>query len=140
MKISLRRGEKIYINGAVFNVDRKVCIELLNDVNFLLENHVMQPSDATTPLKQLYFVVQTMLMSPNDTKVATDLFDKMTASTRAALMDRQILNALEAIERLVAEGRWFEALKTLRAQFPAEDEILVTARKAVSKEQQDHAA
>ena len=31
MNISLRKGEKIYINGAIFRVDRKVSIELLND-------------------------------------------------------------------------------------------------------------
>jgi flagellar biosynthesis repressor protein FlbT len=42
MNISLRRGERIFINGAVLRVDRKVCLELLNDVTFLLESHVMQ--------------------------------------------------------------------------------------------------
>ena len=42
LKISLKPNEKIYINGAVLKVDRKVSIELLNDVQFLLENHVLQ--------------------------------------------------------------------------------------------------
>ena len=42
LKISLKPNEKIYINGAVLRVDRKVSIELLNDVQFLLENHVLQ--------------------------------------------------------------------------------------------------
>ena len=56
MNISLRADEKIYINGAVLRVDRKVSIELLNDVTFLLESHVMQANDATTPLRQIYFV------------------------------------------------------------------------------------
>ena len=64
MHISLRSGEKIYRNGAVVRVDRKVSIELLNDVTFLLEAHVMQPQDTNTPLRQLYFVVQTMLIDP----------------------------------------------------------------------------
>ena len=66
MKISLRSGEKIYINGAVFSVDRRVSLQLLNDVTFLLEAHVMQPQDATTPLRQVYFAIQTMLMDPAD--------------------------------------------------------------------------
>ena len=70
MNISLRKGEKIYINGAIFRVDRKVSIELLNDVTFLLENHVMQAEDAITPIKQLYFVIQMMLMSPNNSSGA----------------------------------------------------------------------
>ena len=41
MCISLRSGEKIYINGAVLRVDRKVTLELINDVTFLLESQVM---------------------------------------------------------------------------------------------------
>ena len=42
LKISLKPNEKIYINGAVIKVDRKVTLELLNDVQFLLESHVLQ--------------------------------------------------------------------------------------------------
>ena len=70
MNISLRADEKLYINGAVIRVDRKVSIELLNDVTFLLETHVMQASEATTPLKQIYFVIQIMLMDPSATSGA----------------------------------------------------------------------
>lgn len=64
MSLHLRAGEKLYLNGAVIKVDRKVSIEILNDVTFLLASHVMQPADATTPLRQLYFVVQSALMDP----------------------------------------------------------------------------
>ena len=60
LKISLKANEKIYINGAVVRFDRKVTLEFLNDVQFLLENHVLQPEDASTPLRQLYFIVQVM--------------------------------------------------------------------------------
>jgi len=42
MILSLRSGGKVYVNGAVLRVDRKVNIELLNDVAFLLESHVLQ--------------------------------------------------------------------------------------------------
>jgi flagellar protein FlbT len=42
-------------------LDRKATIELLNDAAFLLETPVIQASEATTPLRQLYFVVQMML-------------------------------------------------------------------------------
>ena len=70
MKISLRAGERVYINGAVLRVDRKVSLELVNDVMFLLEGQVMQASDATTALRQLYFIVQLMLMNPTDVVAA----------------------------------------------------------------------
>ena len=46
--------------------DRKVSLEFLNDVTFLLESHVIQVEDTTTPLRQLYFIAQTMLMEPDE--------------------------------------------------------------------------
>jgi len=64
IRLSLKAGERLYVNGAVLRVDRRTSIELLNDVVFLLEHHVMQPEDATTPLRQLYFIVQKALIEP----------------------------------------------------------------------------
>jgi flagellar protein FlbT len=74
LKISLKPNEKIYLNGAVISVDRKVTIELLNDVQFLLQNHVLQPGEASTPLRQLYFMLQVMLMDPNGAAEARAMF------------------------------------------------------------------
>ena len=82
MHISLRAGEKFYINGAVLRVDRKVSIELLNDATFLLEAHVMHVGDVTTPLRQLYFIVQIMLMNPADTPAAREMFAEALATNR----------------------------------------------------------
>jgi len=74
MRISLRAGEQIYINGAVLRVDRKVTVELVNEVMFLLEGQVMQAADATTALRQLYFIVQFMLMNPTDHQAAQTIY------------------------------------------------------------------
>ena len=45
LKITLKPNEKLYINGAVIRADRKVSLEFLNDVQFLLEAHVLQPGE-----------------------------------------------------------------------------------------------
>ena len=79
MILSLRGGAKVYINGAVLRVDRKVNIELLNDVTFLLDAHVLQPHEATTPLRQLYFVIQTILMDPSGAGLAREMLSGMLA-------------------------------------------------------------
>lgn len=123
MNISLKRGEKIYINGAVFRVDRKVCIELLNDVTFLLENHVMQAVDATTPLKQLYFAVQLMLISPNDIDAALYLSRDILATCSKTMSDPRIVEGLSSVAKLIESKRYFDALKILRGLFPLEIEI-----------------
>jgi flagellar protein FlbT len=120
VNISLRAGEKLYINGAVFRVDRKVSIELLNDVTFLLEAHVMQANDATTPLKQIYFVVQIMLMDPGAASAALDLSRKLIDAALRTFEDREILAGLKAIDEMVVCSRYFDAMKALRALFAQE--------------------
>lgn len=130
--ISLKSGERIFINGAVLRVDRKVSIEFLNDVTFLLEAHVMQPGQTTTPFKQLYFVVQTMLIDPANAGAAKELFESSVAELQYALSNKELLAALADTRRLVDNGRYFEALRTLRRCFPKEDEILRGVRAAAT--------
>ena len=124
MNISLRRGERIFINGAVLRVDRKVCLELLNDVTFLLESHVMQAESATTPLKRLYFVIQTMLMSPNDCETTLQLCREMFVSLSGSAHDRRIMDGLRTAVRNIEDKKMFEALKTVRGLFPIEAELI----------------
>lgn len=124
IQISLKPGERIFINGAVLRVDRKVNIELLNDVTFLLEAHVMQPEQATTPLRQLYFMVQAMLMEPTQAGPAVEVFQKTHALLMATFQNEHILNGLEVAGEFVSGNRAFDALKTIRGLFPIEDAIL----------------
>ena len=124
MHISLRSGEKIYLNGAVIRVDRKVSIELLNDVTFLLEAHVMQPQDTNTPLRQLYFVVQTMLIDPASADRARAMFKQSVALMLEAYEHPQVVASLRTVESLVSQDRRFDALKAIRALFPIEARIL----------------
>ena len=125
MHITLRPNEKIYVNGAVLRADRKVSVELMNDAIFLLESHVMQEKDATTPLRQLYFIVQLMLMDPNDVDGRTRaLFEQHGAAMTATYEDLRILEGLARIAALVERKRNFEALKTIRGLLALEDEII----------------
>ena len=124
MNISLRADERIYINGAVLRVDRKVSLELLNDVTFLLESHVMQAAEATTPLRQIYFVVQIMLMDPTAAASATPLARSLIESALGAYRAPDLTGGLRSIDASLLRGRNFEALKALRALFPLEDKEL----------------
>jgi len=120
MHISLRAGERFYINGAVLRVDRKVSFELLNDATFLLDAHVMRVEEVTTPLRQLYFIVQIMLMNPADTPAAQEMFEQALRTTRAHFEDAEIRAGLASAERFIAENRKFDALKAIRKLLPIE--------------------
>jgi flagellar biosynthesis repressor protein FlbT len=126
MNISLRAGEKIYINGAVLRVDRKVSISLLNDAHFLLEAHVLQAADATTPMRQLYFLLQLMLMEPGGALEAKRLFE-VFHSQMSLVLDTTILgDGLAEVGDLVKDLRYFEALKVIRALYPLEAQLQAT--------------
>ena len=120
MHITLRANEKIFINGAVLKVDRKTSVELLNDALFLLEAHVMLERDATTPLRQLYYIVQLMLMEGRDRSENRAAFAAHAAAMCAVYRDPAILDGVTKVSELVGRCRHFEALKTIRALLPVE--------------------
>ena len=120
MNIFLRARERIYINGAVIRVDRKTTIELLNEATFLLENHVMQAHEATTPLRRIYFAVQVMLMDPATSEQTAKLARTLIDDARAVFVTPEIQSGLQNIVSLINRSRNFEALKTLRSLFPLE--------------------
>ncbi|HXT06481.1 MAG TPA: flagellar biosynthesis repressor FlbT [Roseiarcus sp.] len=120
MNITLRSGERIYINGAVLRVDRKATLELMNDATFLLETHVMKAEDATTPLRQVYFVVQVMLMDPASARNTAELAASLIAKAREAFDSPQIRRGLDGILELIGRSRYFEAMKALRLMYAIE--------------------
>lgn len=126
MHLSLAAGERVFINGAVLRVDRKVGIELLNDAAFLLEGHVLQVEQATTPLRQLYFAAQTMLIEPAQAAPARDLCVGLMAGILTATSDETIRAGLVSVGKLIEGGRLFEALKTIRSLYPAEAAVLAS--------------
>ena len=121
MFIHLKRGEKLYVNGAVLRVDRRTSLEFLNDVSFLLENHVMQAEDARTPLRQLYFIVQSMLIDPANASMTLELYKHLSHRVRVATPAKEFSGNLDIADQKVTEGRYFDALKHLRSSFALED-------------------
>jgi len=133
LRISLKPQEKIYLNGAVVRVDRKVSIELLNDVQFLLESHVLQANQASTPLRQLYFMVQLMLIDPQGTPQARDLFRKSLPLLIASFSDPQICATLKQVDQLISEGSVYEALKTIRSLYDLEAKAIAAANQSAQE-------
>ncbi|HEY1454635.1 MAG TPA: flagellar biosynthesis repressor FlbT [Roseiarcus sp.] len=124
MNITLRAGERFFINGAVIRIDRKASIELLNEVTFLLETHVMQTEEATTLVRQIYFAVQIMLMDPTAAASAAPLARSLIESGIEAYRAPELAAGLKSVAGSLVRGRNFEALKALRGLFALEDKEL----------------
>jgi flagellar biosynthesis repressor protein FlbT len=117
INLSLRGRERIFINGAVLRVDRKVTIELLNDATFLLEAHVLQAEQATTPMRQLYFIAQAMLIDPSNAGQVRLAYDEVERAILAGNPDPAISSGLATARTFLKAGRPFEVLRILRGVF-----------------------
>ena len=123
MRLSLKAGERIFINGAVLRSERRVTLELLNDATFLLEAHVMQLEDATTPLRQLYFIIQSMLITPASRNETRASVLSLIPHMQATYDDETIGSGLAVVRALVLDDRLFEGLRTVRGLFAAEADL-----------------
>jgi flagellar biosynthesis repressor protein FlbT len=124
LRLSLKPGERIYINGAVLKVDRKVTLHLLNDAVFLLEQHVMTADQTTTPLRQLYFVIQLLLIDPRARTTAEPLCREQLAELNRTVSSEALLAGLGEVARALDGGRPLEALKIIRRLLPIEAQVL----------------
>jgi flagellar protein FlbT len=127
LKISLRAGERIFVNGAVLKPDRKVTLEFLNSVTFLLEQHVLKPEDTTTPLKQLYFMVQSAIIDPKVADAALEMARGSLKLLRTTFTSADVLAELAIVDDLLGRGRNFECLRVIRKTFPLEEAILTAS-------------
>jgi flagellar protein FlbT len=131
MRFSLKAGERIFINGAVLTVSQKVTLSLLNEARFLLESHVLQVAEATTPMRQLYFVAQSILINPQEADKVMGAFRKLYESILAIAADEPTKEALRRAGDLVEAGRVFEALKLIRTLFEPEERSAAPVNEAV---------
>jgi flagellar biosynthesis repressor protein FlbT len=124
MQIHLKKGEKLYVNGAVIRADHRCSLEFLNNVTFLLENHVMQAEKAETPFKQVYFVVQTMLIDPDNAQITRELYWHLSGCLHNTLENPQLIKGLADADLCIKNQRYFDALKILRGLFDTESKLL----------------
>ena len=133
MQIHLKKGEKLYVNGAVIRAEQRCSLEFLNNVTFLLENHVMQAEKAESPLKQIYFVVQTMLMDPENAQITRELYWHLSGCLHSSLENPQLVNGLVNSDACIKNQRYFDALKILRGLFETEAKLLGAESKSSGK-------
>ena len=120
MRLHLKAGEKVFINGAVLSFEQKTSVNLLNDASFLLEAYVMQPEDTTTPLRQLYYYIQNALIDPKTELDSLQRALLMLASIRKAVENAEILDGLDVVDTKINKRRYFDALRTLKKLFEIE--------------------
>jgi flagellar protein FlbT len=129
-RVSLRAGERIFINGAVLKAEGRASFEILNDVPYLLENEIINAQQTVTPLRQLYYVLQTMVLEPAGIEMARGVYVDTMRWLMQTFANPIVLAGLEKVDKQIEEGSPFNALKTLRTLVPIEDAIMGSNRTA----------
>jgi flagellar protein FlbT len=125
LKLSLRPGEKFVVNGAVVqNGDRRAALVLQNKAAVLREKDIMQPEEASSPARRIYFPVMLMYLDAEGRDDAFSEFAQRLAEFMGAVRDPEVLADCVGVSRDVMAGDYYKALMRCRRLIAFEDERL----------------
>ncbi len=125
LKIDLKAGEKFIINGAVLTVGKDGrSLVLETDAMLLRDRDVMQPEEADTPAKRIYFHIMLMYIDPENRAVYQPVYERLVNELATGTSLEEIRTALGHISRDVERGLFYRALKTCKAIIAVESEIM----------------
>lgn len=138
LKIVLKNGEKIIINGAVLqNIGGAAKALVLNEAAVLREKDIITEQDAQTPAGRAYFALQNLYLFPQRAEaylplVRGFLTDYGNAAPSAQSIVNDILKEVEA-------GETYRALRLARELVAHEGRILSDVQEQLSARIQDGA-
>lgn len=125
LKLTLKPGEKIAINGAVVvNGDRRTEFLVENRASILRESDIMRAEEATTPARRVYLPVMMMALDPSARKNLFAEFDRRLTEFAGVLSDPAALSLCLKISASVANGAYYKALGHCRVLIEFENERL----------------
>jgi flagellar protein FlbT len=125
LKLTLKPGEKIAINGAVVvNGDRRAEFIVENRASVLRERDIMRAADATTPARRVYLPVMMMALDPDARKGAFGEFERRLTEFAGVVADPKALSLCLKISAAVANGAYYKALGHCRSLIEFESERL----------------
>lgn len=115
LKLSLRPGERVAINGAVIvNGDRRTNFVLETRANVLRERDIMQPGEANSPARRVYLPVMLMALEGGRKRDLMVEFEMRLSEFASVISDRDALELCLKIAARVANGDFYKALACCR--------------------------
>jgi len=125
LKLSLKPGERIVINGAVIaNGDRRSEFAIENLASVLREKDILAETDANTPAKRIYFSIMVMALGNSTLKQAFAEFESRLTEFAGVIVDPAGLQLCLKISACVANADYYKALNHCKALIEFEQERL----------------
>lgn len=126
LAVKLKPGERLVVNGAVLhNGNTRNVLYFANRAAILRERDVMQVEQAVTPTSRVYFIVQLMLLNPEDVDTTyRATFEQLMTGLLRTFKSPPILKALTDCAFWVGDGDYYKALAALRPVLDYEAKLL----------------
>ncbi|MFN3522358.1 MAG: flagellar biosynthesis repressor FlbT [Phenylobacterium sp.] len=122
LKLSLKPGEKFVLNGAVVqNGDRRTTLVLQNKASVLREKDIMQPEEANSPARRIYFPMMMMYLDEVGANRYYDEFAERLTEFMGAIRNPEILADCVAISKHTMAREYYKALMLCRKLIEYED-------------------
>lgn len=134
LKLSLKPGEKFVLNGAVLaNGDKRTSLVVQNKACVLREKDIMQPENANTPARRIYFPIMMMYLDGDAPETYYSQFALRMTEFMEAVNDREVLATCVEISKFVMNGVYYNALVKCKTLFDFEQERLNYDAEGLSK-------
>lgn len=130
LRITLRDGEKAIVNGAVLRAIGRTQIAVENQVSILRGREVMQPEEATTSARQLYFAAMLAYIDPANRAEHQDSVVALVGALVAALPAPEARAACIRFAHDMAMGDYYKALASAREIIAFETEAAAASAQA----------
>ena len=125
LKLSLKPGERFVLNGAVVqNGDKRGVLILQNKASVLREKDILQPEEATTPARRIYFPVMMMYLDEASAEKFYDEFANRLTEFMGVIKNPQVLADCVAASKHVMAREYYKGLLAARKLIEYEDERL----------------
>ena len=122
LRISLRDGERVVINGAVLRSEGKTVLHADNRCAILRGREVMTPEDVTSPMRALYFHCQMAYIEPQNLLSHQDQILQLLNGLLTTGATTPLVEICVALAGKVAQGDFYRALAECRRLIALEDE------------------
>jgi flagellar biosynthesis repressor protein FlbT len=124
LKITLRKDEKLVINGAVIRASGRTEVFIENEVALLRGREVMSPEEANSPARRLYFACMMAYLDPEGRDAHRESILTLLADLMGALEAPEARALCVAFAHHVGLGDYYRALADCRGLIEYEIGVL----------------
>jgi len=134
LKIHLKKGQKVIINGAVVESTspHNVSLLLRNDAAILRDSDILAPEDAVTPASRVYYALQCLYIFADDYEDNLRRFNEYLGGYVSAAPSAEPI--AEKLSKLVETRDFYKALKSAQDLIEHEGKVFSYVQERLSEE------